>query len=560
MSIFTKSRISAQEIYNQAYTYVTDKFAQVNKVFTLSSAYGQILSVISELSSFIFYFIEDSLTEQNILTASRTQSIQGLARLAGHNVTRAISSTGELSIRVKKIPTIQGDQIIIPNYTRLQCLNNSKTYILNLTEEQLRMNITGKQTYYTQVVQGELQQQIFTGDGTPLQSFTAVTKGNVLVDNFFVKVYVNGERWTLYDSIYDMPRNGKGYLAKTGISGGLDVYFGNVNFGMAPPTGSEIRVEYLLTGGEGGNIREGQAVSFNWIDSGYSVLGEEVDLNEYVDVQMSELITFGSNPEPTYLTRLIAPMTSRSFVLANPTNYIVFLQKFNYFSIIDAFTTFDDQYLDDDNVIYLFLVPDISKRLLDTENYFTVPAKYFSLTPQEETKVLNLIEDSGSKIVTTVVKILKPVNRRYIINISLIVFEGYSQDVIKNSIIARLSDYFLALRRRDIVPQSDLVRLIENIEGVDTVNVNFMSEDNEISKKTNPSAPVIGLDDLGNIVIAREEFPLIRGGWTDRNGVFYADGIYTDKPCSVNIIVKKTTPRTVNTMIFQDSMNTIMKT
>jgi hypothetical protein len=102
--------------------------------------------------------------------------------------------------------------------------------------------------------------------------------------------------------------------------------------------------------------------------------------------------------------------------------------------------------------------------------------------------------------------------------------------------------------------------LIENIEGVDTVNVNFMSEDNEISKKTNPSAPVIGLDDLGNIVIAREEFPLIRGGWTDRNGVFYADGIYTDKPCSVNIIVKKTTPRTVNTMIFQDSMNTIMKT
>ena len=560
MSIFTKSRISAQEIYNQAYTYVTNKFAQANKVFTLSSAYGQILSVISELSSFIFYFIEDSLTEQNILTASRTQSIQGLARLAGHNVTRAISSTGELSIKVKKIPTIQGDQIIIPNYTRLQCLNNSKTYILNLTEEQLRMNTTGKQTYYAQVVQGELQQQIFTGDGTPLQSFTAVTKGNVLVDNFFVKVYVNGEKWTLYDSIYDMPRNGKGYLAKTGISGGLDVYFGNVNFGMAPPTGSEIRVEYLLTGGEGGNIREGQAVSFNWIDSGYSVLGEEVDLNEYADVQMSELITFGSNPEPTYLTRLIAPMTSRSFVLANPTNYIVFLQKFNYFSIIDAFTTFDDQYLDDDNVIYLFLIPDISKRLLDTENYFTVPARYFSLTPQEETKVLNLIEDSGSKIVTTVVKILKPINRRYIINISLIVFEGYSQDVIKNSIISRLSDYFLALRRRDIVPQSDLVRLIENIEGVDTVNVNFMSEDNEISKKANPSAPTIGLDDLGNIVIAREEFPLIRGGWTDRNGVFYADGIYSDKPCSVNIIVKKTTPRTVNTMIFQDSMNTIMKT
>ena len=560
MSLFTKSKISAQEIYNQAYAYVTDKFAQVNKVFTLSSAYGQILSVISELSTLIFFFIEDSLTEQNIQTASRTQSIQGLARLAGHNPTRAISSTGEVSLNVKKIPTIQGDQIIIPNYTRIQCLNNSKTYILNLVEEQMRLNITGGQTYYAQVMQGELQTQIYTGDGTPLQSFAAVTKGNVLVDNFFVKVYVNGEKWVAYDSIYDMPRNGKGYLVKTGISGGLDIYFGNTNFGMAPPTGSEIRIEYLLTGGEGGNIREGQDVTFKWIDSGYSVVGEEVDLNDHVNANMSQLITFGSNPEPTYLTRLIAPLTSRSFVLANPTNYIVFLQKFNYFSIIDAYTTFDDQYLDDDNVIYLFLVPDITKRLLDTENYFTVPAKYFTLTPQEETKVLNLIEDSGSKIVTTVVKIVKPVNRRYVINISLIVFEGYSQDMIKNTIISRLSDYFLSLRRRDIVPQSDLVRLIENVDGVDTVNVNFISEDNEVSKKANPSAATIGLDDLGNITIARNEFPLIRGGWTDRNGVFYTDGIYSDKPCSVNIIVKKTTPMTVNTQIFQDSMSNIMKT
>jgi hypothetical protein len=245
-------------------------------------------------------------------------------------------------------------------------------------------------------------------------------------------------------------------------------------------------------------------------------------------------------------------------VLANPTNYVIFLQKFNYFSVIDAYTTFDDLYLDDDNVIYLFLIPDITKRLQNTENYFTVPLKYFSLTPQEEQKVINVIEDSGSKIVTTVVKIVKPIIKKYVLNISLIVFEGYSQDVIKNLIISRMSEYFLALRRRDLVPSSDLVKIIENVEGVDSVNVSFLCEANEVSKLADPTAPLIGLDDLGNIVIQKDELPTIRGGWKDRNGIFYEDGIYTDRPCTVNIVIKRTSKHDVNSMIFQESVTNIM--
>lgn len=559
MTFFDKSKIQASELYNQAYDYATTKFAQSSKVFTLASAYGQILSVISNLSSMILFFIEDSITELNIMTASRTQSIQGIARLAGHNATRAIAATGEIKFALNKIPDIQGDQIIIPNFSRIKCLNNNKTYTLTLTDDQVRVNLNGKTTYYGQVVQGEIQVQFFTGDGTVLQSYVAVTKGNVLVDNFFVKVYVNGEQWKTYDSIYDIPRNGKGFLVKTGISGGIDVYFGNTNFGMVPPLGSEIRIEYLLTGGEGGNIREEESIAFEWIDSGYSLTGQDIDLNEALTTDMSTLITFGSNPEPTALTRLIGPLQSRSFVLANPTNYVIFLQKFNYFSIIDAYTTFDDNYIDDDNIVYLFLVPDITKRLQNTENYFTVPSRYFQLTKQEEEKVINLIEESGSKIVTAVVKIVKPTVSRYVLNVSLVVFEGYSQDVIKNTIISQLSDYFLNVRRRDMIPSSDLVKIIENIEGVDSVNVNFLCEANEISKTADPSAATIGLDDMGDIIMSKNDLPIIRGGWKDRNGVSYADGIYSDKPCSVNIVVKKVSKLDVNTMIFQENVSKIMK-
>jgi len=557
-TFFDKSKIQASSIYSQTYDYVTTKFSQAGKIFTLSSAYGQILYVLSNLSSMILFYIEDSITELNILTASRTQSIQGLARLSGHDATRAIAATGEIKFKVTSIPEIQGNQIIIPNFTRIKCLNTGKTYTLVLAEEQVRLGFGG-QVYYGQVVQGEIQVQFFTGTSEPLQSYTAVTRGSVLIDNFFVKVYVNGEQWKKYDSLYDMPRNSKSFLVKTGISGGIDVYFGNGNFGMNPPSGAEIRIEYLLTSGEGGNVREDEDINFQWIDSGYSLTGEEVDLNQCLSTNMSKLITFGTNPEPTSLTRLIAPKVSRSFVLANPDNYIIFLQKFNYFSIVDAYTTFADQYLDDDNVIYLFLIPDITKRLKSNETYFTVPSAYFSLTTQEQNKVIDLIEASGSKIVTTVVKIMQPVVTRYVMNVSLVVFEGYAQDVIKQTIVSQLSNYFLSVRRRDLIPSSDLVKIIENVEGIDSVNVNFVCEANEVSKTANPSAPLVGLDDMGDIIIDKNELPIIRGGWKDRNGIFYSDGIFVDKPGSVNIVVKKTSKLDTNALLFQDSVSKIMK-
>ena len=558
MKIFDKTRVQAQDLYQQVYNFVSEKFAQSGKVFSIASAYGQIIYVLSQVSEMIMFFIEDSITELNIQTASRVDSIQGLARLAGHNATRAIASTGEISFTISKVPDVQGDQIIIPNFSRIMCQNNGKMYTLNLIDDQVRLKVGDKKSIQGQVIQGEIFSQVFTADGQVLQSYTATSRGNVLIDNFFVKVYINGELWKKYDSMYDIPYEGKGYLVKTGITGGLDLYFGNTYFGKQPQLGAEIRIEYLQTTGEGGNIREGEDVLFKWVDGGYSLAGEEIDLNEHLNTTMSKLITFGSNPEPTALTRLIAPKTSRSFVLANPDNYIIFLEKFNYFSVVDAYTTFEDNYIDDDNVIYLFLIPDITKRLQNTENYFTVPLKFFTLTNQEEQKVLGTIESSGSKVVTTVVKIVDPQITKYVLNISLVVFEGYSQDVIKSNIISNLSDYFLSVRRRDLIPSSDLVRIIENVEGVDSVNVSFLSELNEISKKSNSANPLIGIDEMGDIVIGKNELPVIRGGWKDRKGIQYEDGIFDDKPGSVNISIKRVTKQTTNMMLFQENMNKIM--
>jgi len=542
--MISKTRIQAEEILEDIKNYLKNKYNQSDKVFTPSSAFGQILYAISYITEMILFFIEDSITELNIITASKKSSVYGLSRLTGHNPTRSVSATGEISFSLHDISNVKGDSILIPKYSKIKCINNNRIYILNLEEDYLLINIKDKKTYYSKIIQGELQSQTFTGTGEKLQSYNVAARGSQQFENNFVNVYVNGELWSKKDSLYDLSMNEKGYIIKTGINSGIDIYFGNMYFGMIPPLGSSIRVEYLLSSGTNGNLLLNNDVYFEWIDNGYDNLGNDINLNDTLYTALHKQINFGADYESPEFTKLIAPEMSRSFVLATTENYKYFFKKFNYFSSIDAFTTFEDNYIDDDNVIYLFLIPDISKRLTSNENYFTVNTEYFKLTNEENDKIIDLIEESGSKMINTIVKLVDPVIKKYVINIYLVIYEKYSVDTIYDDIIMRLSDYFLSLQRRDLIPASDLVKIIEDVDGVDSVNLYFISEENEQKHMEDPNDKnLYGLDVLGNIVMKKNELPVIRGGWSDRLGNVYLDYLDKVNPSSVNIYVTKKTKR-----------------
>jgi len=542
--MISKTRIQAEEILEDIKNYLKNKYNQSDKVFTPSSAFGQILYAISYITEMILFFIEDSITELNIFTASKKSSVYGLSRLTGHNPTRSVSATGEISFSLHDISNVKGDSILIPKYSKIKCINNNRIYILNLEEDYLLINIKDKKTYYSKIIQGELQSQTFTGTGEKLQSYNVAARGSQQFENNFVNVYVNGELWSKKDSLYDLSMNEKGYIIKTGINSGIDIYFGNMYFGMIPPLGSSIRVEYLLSSGTNGNLLLNNDVYFEWIDNGYDNLGNDINLNDTLYTALHKQINFGADYESPEFTKLIAPEMSRSFVLATTENYKYFFKKFNYFSSIDAFTTFEDNYIDDDNVIYLFLIPDISKRLTSNENYFTVNTEYFKLTNEENDKIIDLIEESGSKMINTIAKLVDPVIKKYVINIYLVIYEKYSVDTIYDDIIMRLSDYFLSLQRRDLIPASDLVKIIEDVDGVDSVNLYFISEENEQKHMEDPNDKnLYGLDVLGNIVMKKNELPVIRGGWSDRLGNVYLDYLDKVNPSSVNIYVTKKTKR-----------------
>ncbi len=546
--IFKTTRLKFDQMYEDSVSFLQKTYGSVGRYFSNASPFGQLLRVTLNLGKLVFFYIEDSITELNINKATRSESVRGLASLVGHNVTRSISASGDIRLTYSgKSIDMYGNMLIIPNYTKIKNNGSGLKYTIVLPDEETRLELTGRNSAVFKVVQGEIEIQTVLALGGPLQSYNISVRGSKNIDHFFVKVYINNEEWELYDSLYDIPRNGKGCIAKTSVTSGIDLFFGNEFFGMMPEPGSEIRVEYMANQGAEGNINvKDAAIEWKFLDPGYDITGEEIDLNDALNVSIEREIGFGTNFEPLFLTRLIAPKTSRSYVLANPVNYIIFLEKFNYFGIIDAFTTFDDDYLDDDNVIYLFLVPDVNKRFTTNDNYFTIDKKFFLLTEGEKEKVYQLIEESGQKMVTAVNKIIDPIVKKYIVNINLITFEGYSKDLIKQQIIDNFSQYFSNNRRRDRIPKSDLIRIIEDIEGVDSVNLWFVSQENEVNKKSDINSPVVGLDEFGDIVIGRGELPLIRGGWEDRNGIFYEDSTTDAKPSTVNIVVKKTVPMTYN--------------
>jgi len=548
LRLFTNLKIRVRDILGESIQFLQDKFKQSRSVFTAASPFGQLLIVVENLSQLIFYYIEDAVTELNINEASRVSSIYSLASLAGHNPSRAIGATGQ--IRLIRKPNINppASKVILNNLFRVRCENNGLLYAIELVQEDVRLALTGAETpAIFNIRQGQIESQSFTAKGQAFESYQLGAPNNFYIDNFMVNVYINGEQWTKYESLLDIPRNAKGFIAKTGITNGLDIYFGNGSFGKIPTVGSTIVVEYLTTDGSAGNVKtdDPKQVLFSFADTGFSPVGEEITMADYFTISTVSPPNFGVDPEDPVLTRLIAPRASKNFALVNLDNYEILLQKLQMFSTIKVFLDQDATgNILDSRMINLFLVPDVSQMFNNGTDYFNLATSNFKLTAFQKNELLKYIEKSGTKMISSDLKIVDPKIARYVLNVSIIAFDDITTDIIKSDIADAVGNYFIKLTRQDRVPKSDLIRVIEELKGVDSVNVNIIGEANENALIINPSSTtLVGLDEFNDIVIGLDEFPVIRGGWKDSQGNQYSEGLSDTSLGALNIQIKAQIPR-----------------
>jgi len=240
------------------------------------------------------------------------------------------------------------------------------------------------------------------------------------------------------------------------------------------------------------------------------------------------------------------------------------------------------------------MLPDTARKLTKNKDYFNLGLDEFFFSSDEKNGFLSLLENSGQQMVTTEVKIVDPIVQYFRMDVKLRYFEGYNKATLYSEVRAKISEYLINITRRDRLPKSDIIAVLENIEGIDSVNVRFISKMEEDARrlgyyilekvKVTPSTPVlenigngkskyvffkrtvtqqkvkfepgaalpeevINLDSFGDILLGREEIALFRGGWLDRDNVSVLDdaklgeqgalSIYFDEPAVPNTIFSK---------------------
>lgn len=582
-----KARIYVEELREDVRSYLRDEYGARNNLFTPASPYGQVLEVFNNISQLVFFYIEDAITELNVRTAQRRESIYGLARLTGHNPTRAISAQGELSFKFNQSAKSQlnGSVVILPNWTTLKSTNNGFKYLIKLDADSIKVPVAPSNPFKFKVVQGEIEEQTATSDGTRFQSFNFTSKKRIDNDNVFV--YVNGEQATIRSGLWDMIPGENAAMVKTGIGGGIDVIFGNGHFGRIPPEGATIKVEYVITDGGAGTLggnRTGD-LDFNFEEELVTELGESVDMNELSQVRVEKPIILGSSGEDPQLTKNILGSNNRALVLANPENFVHYLSRYDLFSYIEAESGEDNQDPRDDNVYYLFLVPNVKKRVREATDYYQLPIDRFKLTEDERSKTKEVINESGRLISGSELSIIEPDLSRYVVNVFASLWDNVGSIEAKKAEVQNvIAEYALNVTRRDKYPKSDIISLLEErVDGLDSLSVQFVSERNELAIKngyyfettfeidqvrglktpvrrkvelSEGEDPRLGLNDFGDVVIGKRELPVFRGGWTDRNGNEYKDGITTeDGLSSVNLFIDSIVKADINTSFRKEKLD-----
>ena len=549
MAFFDFISLKYNELNTQINDFLKDMYSRSSETFTNASPFGQILNVLKEFYQSTILYQKNIVRNIDFETATNTKVLRTYSRLSGHNPTRSISATGTIKISLKAASSlssdIKGGGIVMSDKTVIKNNTNGLKYAIRFgkSSETFRLTTSSDNIFYVNVVQGTYEEQTFTGTGKKNQSFSVKIDNLSDIDNFDVEVLYNNASITIKDSMYDMYRFEKACYVKTGLDGGVDIYFGNGYCGFVPDNGSIITVRYLVTNGTSGNVLTATSDDWKFISEVNDINGNYINMTNLFDIIMSEPIQFSSNGEGVVPLKNTIANVSRNFVLSTPQQYVYHLTRLGFFSKINVYNTLDDFDYTNDNIVYLYLIPNISNYYTSSTNYFNIPLDVYYLDSTEQDKIITYLKKLGNIPNGSEISIIQPTITKYVMFVYVRKKSGYTDDSIKSNIISSVSSYLTNLYRDDRISRSDMISSINTVDGVDSVNIKFVSEKNEIYHKEKPnSTDVYGLDpQLGDIVVDKQELALIRGGWSDRNSTYYNETTNTSGLGPINIVFVGTT-------------------
>ena len=559
------SEITFSKVKAEIQAYLQSTYNKAGVLFTPSSPYGQILSVIENLFQLSILYLKNTIKQVSLLepTSINERMIKNSAILAGHLPTRAISATGTLKLSLNSTTVIQNDisggKVTLYNRQTLKNKTNGLYYSVSLGVDKQLYNINNSSTIYMNIIQGRWNKTTFTGDSSSSQSFTITLRGNQEVENFNYEVLVNGTIWETKTHITDLLPNENACVVRSGIDGGIDVLFGNKDFGGIPPLSSTIEIYYISSDGSNGNIFRRTPNDWIFVDSATDGLGNSIDLTKFFNVDIYTDINFGADKEAILFTRSIVPVSSNNFVIGTVQQFAYQIKKLGVFSHVNAYLK--------NGVVYIIAVPNISLFNNANGNYFNISLSAFMLDNYEKSKIIKYLQSGGNILLSQKLVIDTPVLSLYVINVFVITYSDSVMDNVNSEITNALSTYFLSLSSNSAIngriPVSSIISILSAINDINSVNISFVSKKNEdyhsaamiadqnrrnqyadptLLSASRPSLTynpntTLGLDgSLGDILFEANEVPVIRGGWYDRNNNYYSDDINSNVLKTVNIV------------------------
>lgn len=510
----------------------------VSYKYTNSTIFGQLINVVGSSIQNILSYIEDSITEQNVYTATRKRSIYNLASISGYQPSLGTATTCTIAVAFKPNNN-QASDVVLHNRTKLSCAQNGSTYNIILPQEAIvlspRMDNTTK---YITVVEGRFESQTIHAAGGELYTINIPFQGDCDLD--YLEVMVNNEVWERRDSLYDMDPESKQFMVRTALKKGIDLVFGNGQYGKALENEDVIKVTYLLHNGENGNISAGDNIKFTFNDSLQDTLGNDIDGNNILSVVLcdSDNINSGTNSEDIETVRNMIGLNSRSLVLADPKNYKQYLNRFSFCGYNRTWTEPGSL------IVNSLILANFKIKMSDGLDYFKLTEDDFFLSKQQKQSIVTHINKTGQQIAGAVFNVFDPEIVKYAMYLYIKLKDtSYDTTYISNQIRKLIGSFFADVQSDIFIPKSDITHLLkDNIDAIDGVNVYFISDRNEqalknghyVSKTYNydPSRgtydvteetvylydgenPGLGLDSHGNIFLDNaDQFPVLMGGWS----------------------------------------------
>ena len=541
MNVLNLLQMRFTDFQNQVRVYLSKTLKDYNENYGNSTILGQLINVLGSTVQNVLLYIEDGLTEQNKYTAQRKKSIYSLAQLSGYNPSmgKAASCMVKMTIRPNNYNSYS---ITIHNKTKVVCSANGMKYNIILPQEAATFSVSDDvSNKFIQIVEGNFETQSFISSGGQLYTQNVLFNSDIDID--FLEVKINNEIWERKESLYDMDPDAKQYVVKTSLNKGIDILFGNNQYGRALNTGDKIDVTYLLHNGELGNIETDEDVYFLFQEPIKDSSGESIDGNAVFVIKLTDAssISGGTYSETAAKVKEMIGYNSRALVLADPKNYKVLLNRF-------SFVGYNRTWSDEGSLIVNSIILKNYKQMLERgSDYFNLQKSDLFLTEAQKTSLKNYIANSGQQLAGVTYKINDPEVCKYAVYVYLKMKDvQYDKQSVEQSVKDAVGNFFMNIQNDMFIPKSDLVAVIKKAsDAIDGVDLYFLGEKNEkaiIDKhyinKTysyNPSKgnydikeemvyvengvnPGIGFDEYGNIYLDNnDQFPVLMGGWQFRS-------------------------------------------